>query len=236
MGYPTDRKPLKTDHRVKEVRTMRFIRTGILWGLIGLLGLTSTGCIQFAANLMNVIHGPAVPAEFKGFENKKVALVCSDESGIGRSEASIHLAGNLKGILVSKLPKTTFVNQQEIDQWVEGSSVSTHDWAAIGQGVNSDFVLAVDMQKLNLRQGPTLFRGQSDLIVTVWDVKQGKAAFRRSLAEYSYPQIAGMPSTETDEDKFRRIYLMNVASRIARYFYAHEFGEDYAVDATILSH
>jgi hypothetical protein len=203
-------------------------------GLALLQLLWFAGCIQMAANLLHVVNGPRVPAEFKGLDNHRVAVVCSNEMGICRDESTIRLAGNIKGILISKLPKATFVSQEEIDQWVEGSSVSDDDLTAIGKGVKADYVLAVDMQKLQLRDGPTLYRGRSDLTLSVWDVQQNKPVFRKSLPDYSYPTMAGQSTTETDEDKFRRVYLVNVADRLARCFYAHDFGEDVAVDATIL--
>ncbi len=48
--------------------------------------------------------------------------------------------------------------------------------------------------------------------------------------------MAGQSTTETDEDKFRRVYLMNAADKLSRCFYAHESGEDVAMDATILKY
>jgi hypothetical protein len=194
---------------------------------------SSVGCIQFAANLLNVVRGPEVPAQVKGFENKLVAVICSNEQGICRDETTIRLAGDLKGILASKLPKTKFVNQEEIKQWIEGSSVSESDILAIGDGVKADYVIAVDILKLQLKDGPTLFRGRSDLSLTVLDVKTKKPIFRKAMPEYAYPVMAGQSTTETDERKFRGVYLTNVASKLSRYFYPHEFGEDVAMDATI---
>jgi len=201
---------------------------------IGLLPLT--GCIQFAANLMHVVSGPQVPAEFKGLEGKKVAVVAYDESGICSEEATIRLAGNLRGILAGKLPKSTFVTHEDIESWLYGKSAREQDFVDIGKGVKADYLIAVEVLNLKLKDGPTLFRGRSDIGVTVWDINASKIAYRKMLPEYTYPIMAGQATTETDEDKFRRVYLMNVADKIGRYFYAHDFGEDVAIDATILSY
>lgn len=220
---------------MKENRLNPFaVRCSLLVLGVGLLGFS--GCIQMAANLMSVVRGPAIPAEFKGLEEKRVAVICANESGICRDEATIRMAGNLKGILAVKLPKTKFVNQEEVDQWIEGSSASERDVSAIGKGVGADYVISVDMLNLQLKDGPTLFRGRSNLTVSVWDVKTEKPVFRKSVPEHSYPVMAGQSTTETDEDKFRRVYLLNAADKLARYFYAHELGEDVAIDATILKY
>ncbi len=141
---------------------------------LGVSLLSFTGCVQIAANLLSVVRGPAVPAEFKGLEDKRVAVICANESGICRDEATIRLAGNLKGILAVKLPKTKFVSQEEVDQWIEGSGASERDVTAIGKGVGADFVIAVDLLKLQLKDGPTLYRGRSNLTISVWDVKTEK--------------------------------------------------------------
>ncbi len=199
--------------------------------LLSLVG--SVGCVQFAANLLSVMNGPQVPAAFKGLENKRVAVICSNESGICRDESTIRLAGNIKGILISKLPKTTFVSQEEVDQWIEGSSAADQDLTSIGKGVKADYVIAVDMLNLRLKEGQTLFRGRSDLTMRVWDVKTSKPVFRKAFPEHAFPVMAGLSTTETDETKFRRIYLVNVADMLSRFFYPHEFGEEVASDATL---
>ncbi len=198
--------------------------------------LPLTGCIQFAANLMHVVNGPQVPAEFKGLDGKKIAVIANDESGICSDEVTIRIAGSLRGILLGKLKKATLVTQEEIETWLHGKSSREKDFVEIGKGVKADYLIDVELLNMKLKDGQTLYRGRADITVTVWDVNASKIAYRKTLPEYTYPVMAGQATTETDEDKFRRVYLMNVADKIGRYFYAHEFGEDVAIDATILSY
>lgn len=198
--------------------------------------LSSGGCVQFAANVLHVIRGPQVPAEFKGLENKRVAVVCTTESGMCSDEVGIRLAGNVRGILGKHLSKTTFVSQEEIDQWTQGGGSSSEDLASIGRGVKADYVMSIQIHNLKLRDGATLYRGRSDLDLTVVDVKKGKPVYSQSLPDYTYPVMAGQSTTETDETKFRRVYLMTVADKLARYFYPHDIGPDVALDATILNY
>lgn len=195
-----------------------------------------SGCVQFAANLMHVMNGPRVPAEFKGLDGKKVAVLSNDESGICNDESTIRLAGSIKGILAGKLPKATFVRQEELDSWLQGKPSRELDFASIGKAVKADYVIVIEMLNLKLKDGQTLFRGRSDITVTVWDANSSRSVFRKMLPDYTYPVMAALSTTETDESKFRRVYLMNVADKIGRFFYAHDFGEDVAIDATILNY
>lgn len=210
------------------VSTQRTVLAAVVCSL-----MFTTGCMQFAANLLHVVSGPQIPAEFKGLENKKVAIVCTNEMGVCRDETTIRLAGNLKGILASRLPKSTFINQDEIDRWLEGSAASDQDVVSIGKGVKADYVIAADVLNLQLKDGPTLYRGRSDLSIRVWDVSSGKPVFAKQYPSHAYPTMGGQSTTETDENQFRRVYLVNVADKLARHFYAHDFGEEVALDATI---
>lgn len=197
---------------------------------------TMAGCVQFAANIMNAVKGPPIAAEFKGLDKKKVAVVCGTESGFCGDEVAIRMAGNVRGILSKKIPKATFVNQEDIDQWIKGTPTTDEGLIAIGRGVRSDYVLGIQISGLKLKDGATLYRGRSDVAVTVIDTQSGKAVYRKSLPEYTYPQLAGQSTTEMDEDRFQRAYLLTLADKICRSFYAHEIGEDVAIDATILQY
>ncbi|MCY2975498.1 MAG: hypothetical protein NTW52_12620 [Planctomycetota bacterium] len=200
-------------------------------------GLASTtGCAQYLANIIGVFNGPPVPAEFKGLEGKRVAVVASTESGICGDETSIRLAGNVRGILTKNLPKSTFVSQEDVDQWLNHRTPGDNNLNSIGKGVQADYVVSADVKGLRLKDGQTLFQGKSDITCTVTDVKTGKTVFTKSLPQYTYPVMAGQSATETTEDNFRRAYLMVVSDKLSRLFYAHEIGQDFAIDSTILNY
>ncbi len=200
-------------------------------------GLASTtGCAQYLANIIGVFNGPPVPAEFKGLEGKRVAVVASTESGICGDETSIRLAGNMRGILTKHLPKSTFVSQEDVDQWLNHRTPGDNNLNSIGKGVQADYVVSADVKGLRLKDGQTLYQGKSDIICTVTDVKAGKTVFTKNLPQYTYPVMAGQSATETTEDNFRRAYLMVVADKLSRLFYAHEIGQDFAIDSTILNY
>lgn len=207
----------------------------LLGGFAVLVLLLSTGCVQMAANLINVIRGPSIPAEFKGLEKKNVAVVCRTENGVLADEPGIRLAGNVRGILAQNLPKTKFVMQEEIDRWLHGKGGGDDEFIDIAKGVKCDYLIAIEMQNLRIKDGATLYRGKSDVSLAVYETSSGKIVFRKSLPDYTYPLMAGVSTTESDDDRFRRAYLLTLAGKLSRFFYAHEIGQDMAIDATILN-
>jgi len=216
--------------------TQNRIKRSLCISLLFAVCASTTGCAQYLANIIGVFNGPPVPAEYKGLEGKRVAVVASTESGMCSDETSIRLAGNIRGILAKKLPKSTFVSQEEVDQWLNQRSPGTNNLASIGKGVKADFVVSVDAMNLKLKDGATLFQGKSDINCSVVDVKSGKTTYEKSLPQYTYPVMAGQSTTETTEDAFRRAYLMIVSDKLSRLFYAHEIGQDFAIDAAILNY
>jgi hypothetical protein len=196
-----------------------------------------SGCVSLAANMLNVFKGADVPAEFKELEDKSVAIVVASDSGIGSDTTSILMSHYLHGLLREKVKEIRLVGQNEIDKWVKGQDRQSGDFFEIGQGVKADYLVAVEVMNLSLRDGATLFRGKADVTVSVFDMtKTSRPVFRRELQEFTYPSVAGVPTTESDESKFRRTYLLHLANRIGRYFYPSEVGADVAADAKILNY
>lgn len=200
--------------------------------------LANAGCVQLAANLLHAWHGGVIPAEFDDLKGKRVAVVAITDAGISTDPNSILLANFVRGLLEKNVKKIDLVTQDEVDPWFEGDSTgSEKDFIAMGKGVKADMVVAVEMTQLTLREGQTLFRGKADLAVSVYDMKKsGKVIFRKRHSEFAYPEMGGMPATETDETKFRRVYLLHVAEKLSHHFYGHELGSNVANDATILSY
>nr|AGC71386.1 putative protein-signal peptide and transmembrane prediction [uncultured bacterium A1Q1_fos_1815] len=218
----------------KSASRRRFLACGLLMGAV--LG-SSSGCVRLAANLVHAFKGNDVPAEFVGLEGKKIAVLCSTDEGVSTDVNGIVVARFVRELLQSKIEKVSVASEQEVDQWVLSQNTDVRDYAAIGKGLDVDYVIAIDMSNLTFKNGSTLYRGNCDLTVSVYDInKEGRVAFRKHVSQFMYPTMAGAPTTDMSETNFRRIYLTRVAHRAARHFFPYELGADVAADATLLSY
>lgn len=203
--------------------------------LLGLLILTTTGCVRLASNLLYAIKGRDNPAEFAGLEEKKVAVLVSN-NGVHTSDASsLVLARNVNLLLQSKVKKIRMISQDEVDRMVQDQQLGKVDPLQIGERLGADFVIDVDVSDLKLYDGKTLYKGQCSASVTAYKCKDGKEiVFRKVHPEFVYPKT-GAPVTDMDEATFRRVYLMTLAERVSRSFYPYDPATDVARDAAISS-
>lgn len=194
---------------------------------------SSAGCIGMAAQLLYVIKGDKVPAEFEGLEGKKVAVVSvSNTSGFDPGSAASSLAQYIEFNLRKNVKKINLVRQQEVANWVDNNDWDRLDYRDIGRGVRADMVVAIDLDNFRLHEDATLYKGRTNWTVTVYDMsKSGDPVFRRSEKNFQFPVNGGQHVSETTEDAFQRKFLLILAEDIAKHFYAYEFKEDFARDA-----
>jgi len=204
--------------------------------LVGLLLALQTGCLGLAANLMNVVRGHTVEAEFDGLKEKRVAVVTLTDSSQYSDDASARILSRMVAeILNANVKKIDIVREDEVQQWRDQKGWDAIEFVDIGRGVKADKVVAIEMTDLRLRDGATLYRGRAAVTTTVYDVASGKTEFRKHLDEFTYPETAGQYTSETTETKFRTLFLNVLAARVSRYFHSYDFSDTVAMDATIIS-
>ncbi|MBL8871656.1 MAG: hypothetical protein JNK90_17905 [Planctomycetaceae bacterium] len=201
-------------------------------GLVLVSMVANTGCVSLFANIMHIIHGRDVPAPFDKLEGKRVAVVVNSESGMNDMPVVI-LGRNIREIMGSKVKDIELVPQSQVERWANEQDWEDVDYEAIGKGVKADYVVAVELIGLQLKDGDTLYRGRCDCYTTVYEVGKGsKPAYRAPpMQNYSFPSNGGQPVTGTDENSFRRIFLGVIAKRVARNFHPYNPDEDIAADA-----
>jgi hypothetical protein len=127
------------------------------------------------------------------------------------------------------------VNQDEVTRIINDLPASQSDLSMIGSRLNADYVVAINISNLKLKDGQTLYKGSSTTDVSVYEVANGSSpVFRKSLPDFVFPQT-GVPITDTDEATFQRFYLAEVARRLARVFYPYDPSVDVAADASSAS-
>ncbi len=212
-------------------------RTRIVWaGLFLAMGLVpAIGCQGILTTAMYVSGAGDVPAECDALAGKRVVVLCqlpaSDEfsfPGAGRDisrEVSNLLAIHVKGIDV--------VSQSNVDNWLDvGDGENFKELAA---AVDAQIVVHIELANYDLRKGPTLYQGQSEVDLAVYDIENGgNLVWQKHLGEILFPVHSAVPIQEKPLSSFHRQYVQIVASRIARNFYSYEPTADFAIDATAI--
>ena len=205
---------------------------GIVSGGLGLLIALALGC-GFTANLINVVKGHKIKAEFDGLEGKRVAVACvSNASSYGPNSICSLLERSVGAILQQEVEDIDMIPTDEVADWIDNNGWDQTDYREIGRGIDADMVLAIDLDGLRLHEGRTLYKGRADVVVTVYDMTDGgKVAFRKEMFEFAFPRSGARHTTEISEGSFRRLFVTVLAKSVTKYFHDYHIEEDFATDA-----
>jgi hypothetical protein len=221
------------EHRVRDVFRrclFSFFLASVSLGLV-----SSTGCLAFVANFVRVIKGNDSPAEFDEFKDKKVAVLAITPAGYNADASGIIMSSHVHALLATNVKKIQMVNQEEVSRIISDFAANEREMSLIGKRLGADYLIAVEVKNLKLKDGQTLYRGSSTSTVSVYKVEDGSSpVFQKVLPDFIFP-TTGFPITDTDEATFQRFYLAEVAQRMARHFYPYDPSVDVAKDASVAS-
>ena len=135
---------------------------------------------------------------------------------------------NKENVLVASNSKI----QKFKDDHPNWKSLSLDD---IGKQFNADYVIDLEINNITLYQEGsrnTLFRGRAEISITVADIhRPGDDPIFQKEYTTLYPGARGeVPVSDTNLDKFRRDFLIKVATELSWYFTAHPIEDDYRCD------
>jgi len=201
--------------------------------LVGVALISSTGCTAMLATGLYVLNGGnMVPGEFDGLKGERVVVVCRPPSShdFRHAGAARGVAARVSEKLVKNLKDVDVVNPREVDKWVDESDWG--DWRDLAKAVNASRVVQIELEDFELYKGKTLYQGQTDVTVTVYDAKdRGKELWNKHLGEVLYPTNSGIPAQDKPVQAFEREFVDIVADRVATNFYRHDPNEAFAMDA-----
>lgn len=204
--------------------------------ILGLLALSLSGCLGLTSNLMHMVGADMVPAQYPDLEDCKVAIMTTTQATHYKDDSSAEMLSQRVGaILTQKVDDIRLVRQSEIQQHRDRVGWENNDIIGLGESVEAEKILLIELDHMKLRDGKSMYRGSADVVVTVLDVATGDEVFRRELDEYTFPRTAGQHITETSENQFRKVYLGMLALEIGRTFHRYDFSDTFAQDGAIAS-
>ncbi len=196
--------------------------------------LPSTGCVhRMLATMVYVWSGPSVPASYEGLENRRVVVFCRAPSSIEyrHATAAYDLSKRVASLLAINVKNIDVVNPRDVENWI--NETDREDFHELAKALRADMVVHVDMEQFRLEKGTTLYQGNADITVTVYDMDQGaQIVWDRPIGEILFPANSAVPKQDKSLKQFRRQFIEVLAQQIARHFYQHDPHADFALDAT----
>jgi hypothetical protein len=202
--------------------------------LLGAAILTSTaGCPALLATGIYAWQGGNVaPAECTALEGQRVVVVCRPPSSheFRHATASRSIAQRVSELLVENVRDIDVVNPREVDNWVDESDWG--DFRELAEAVRADKIVQIDLDRFSLDKGKTLYQGDADVTVTVYDMQDhNKIVWERPIGQILYPVNSGIPAQDKPVQQFEKEFVEIVATRVAISFYQHDPNASFAIDA-----
>jgi hypothetical protein len=203
-----------------ERRSCSIRRTAAGTALV-LLTAAAAGCTVLQSGAL-LIWGTDMPAEYDGLSGKRVAVVCRMVNMVDLSNSST--ARSLSEAICRRIKdnnkKVHLVEPQKVADLLDNKGLD--DPVEIGKQLKADKVVAVDIESFSVREGQTLFHGQSIVTVNVYDVASKDVEWHKEPMHVEYPTWGPTPAQEVGEGEFRNRFIANLADQIGEFFYPHD--------------
>jgi hypothetical protein len=203
-------------------------------GLGALTGLLahSSGC-TFLSQLVMTLEDRRVEAKFNGLEGKKVAVVCLEATMLrepgGDAEA---LARALGKELAANVKDMKLISEGKVADWMDNQRDDVVDFRDVAKGVKADMIVGVDLKSISIYEpGGTTLRGRTTVEAKVYDMsKPHEPVHAIEEMQISFPEHGQIHVTESAVN-FRKVFIQQIAHRLAKDFYAYDKTLDFNSDA-----
>ncbi len=215
-------------------RCFRYGYIPALWFLAAVV-ISTAGCQALLTTVVYLVKGTNVDAEYAGLKEKKVAVVCRPLASLTYRDSNVasDIARQIGILLRTNGRKIDVIDHSKVVEWTD-----EHDWTdypQIGEALDADVVVGIDLLGFTVYNGQTLYQGKADVALKVYDCTDGgKVVFEKELPQSVYPPNVGIETSSRPEAEFRRKFIRVLADQIGRHFYAHDPHADFALDATVL--
>ena len=185
----------------------------------GLLFATS-GC-STVLTVAYLFHPEDVPAEYNELRGKHVVIVCKPIVELEFTDAGTarELADRIGANIRENVRGVKIISQQEVSRWIDENAWV--DYATLGEAVDADIVVGIDLDHFSLHEGSTLYRGRTTIHMQVHDVKEDLIVFDKRMDDFTFPGDSAIPTADQSEQQFRGLFLRILSSRLSRCFYAY---------------
>lgn len=177
-------------------------------------------------------HKKKIPAEFDKLAGSRVAIVVWMDQAIlfdyphARFEVAAYVGDKLNTELGQRKQTIEIVDPRDVEDEIQKSYRSRLDPASIGRKLKADFVVYVEVLRMQFRDPthPQLLRGNVEASVAVYDVSAEPDRARRTEltpVQCTYPDRAPVTMSATNSPIVREATYRKFAEEVARKFYEY---------------
>jgi hypothetical protein len=203
--------------------------------LVLLLLCSTTGCLHslIATGIYIWRGGNVVDAQCEDLKAERVVVVCRPPSTneYRHAGAARSIGTRVSQLLEENVDSIEVVSPREVDNWID-----EQDWENfkdLGRAVKATRVVYIELDSFDLYKGTTLYQGDTDVKVTVYDMtkRDGDQIWTRNIGQILFPRNAGIPSADKSVQDFQDQFVEVVAVQTASLFYKHDPNIAFALDA-----
>jgi hypothetical protein len=216
----------------RRVCLSRMLGLGALTGIVA----NSGGC-TFLSQLVLTMEDRRIEAKFNGLEKKTVAVVCLDAHTLrqpgGDADA---LARALSKEIKANVKDVKLISETKIADWMDNQRDDVVDFRDVAKGVKADMVVGLDLKAFGINEpGGTTLRGRATVEAKVYDMsKPHEPVHTIEETQIVFPEHGEIHVTESASD-FRKLFIQQMAHRLAKDFYAYDKMLDFTPDAKFIN-
>jgi hypothetical protein len=198
--------------------------------------LATSGCTSALVSALWLIKGPNIPAKCTELRGKRVAVVCRPVTTSLYSNPGVakDLARKISRLLAREVHNIDVMDQQKVDDWIDTNMWDEYNYPEIGEALEVDLVVGIDLEHFNIYQSQTLYQGKAHYTIQVYECASGDLVYEEHPRQSVYPPNHSIPTQDRQESDFRREFVGVLADEIARHFYPHDPRAYFAFDATAI--
>jgi ABC-type uncharacterized transport system auxiliary subunit len=192
------------------------------------------GCTSALATAVWLVKGPDIPAECGELRDKRVVVVCRPLTSSLYTNPNVakDVSQGVSRLLVENVRRVKVIDQRKVAEWMDTNTWD--DYTEVGEALEAEIVLGIDLESFGIYQGQTLYQGKADFAVKVYDCETGEMIFEKFPPQMIYPPNHSIASSDMQEADFRREFVGVLSDQIARHFYPHDPRAYWAMDAAAL--
>ena len=221
----------RTNFSSRRVCLSRLLGLGAMTGLAA----GSGGC-TFLSQLVMTLEDRRIEAKFNGLERKTVAVVCLEATMLrepGGDAAA--LARALGKELAANVKDMKLIKEGKVANWMDNQRDDVVDFRDVAKGLKADMIVGVDLRALSIDEsGGTTMRGRATVEAKVYDMSRPHEPVHTiEETQITFPEHGQVHVTESAVN-FRKVFIEQIAHRLAKEFYAFDKTLDFNSDAKFI--